>query len=76
MAGWIAKSQVPRDVIDGAIASVGNSRYWDIDFDAASYRSLGRGGDEPLAWLKALLPYFGDRASFIVNSWYVENTSS
>ncbi|MEK9737431.1 MAG: hypothetical protein VW239_08930, partial [Candidatus Nanopelagicales bacterium] len=56
MAGWIAKSQVPRDVIDGAIASVGNSRYWDIDFDAASYRSLGRGGDEPLAWLKALLP--------------------
>ncbi len=76
MAGWIAKSQVPRDVIDGAIASVGNSRYWDIDFDAASYRSLGRGGDEPLAWLKALLPFFGDRASFIVNSWYVENTSS
>lgn len=76
MAGWMPKSAVPRSVIDGAIAAAGNSRYWDIDFDAASYRSLGRGGDEPLAWLKALLPYFGDRASFIVDAWYVENTPS
>ena len=76
MAGWIPKSAVPRSVIDGAIAAAGNSRYWDIDFDAASYRSLGRGGSEPLSWLKALLPYFGDRASFIVDAWYVENTPS
>ena len=76
MAGWIPKSAVPRTVIDGAIAAAGNSRYWDLDFDAASYRSLGRGGTEPLSWLKALLPYFGDRASFIVDAWYVENTPS
>ena len=74
MAGWIPKSAVPRSVIDGVLASIGNSRYWDIDFDAASFRSLGRGGAEPLAWLNALLPYFGDRASFIVDAWYVENT--
>ena len=74
MAGWVPKSAVPRSVIDGTLASLGNSRYWDIDFDAASYRSLGRGGTEPLNWLKALLPYFGDRASFIVDAWYVENT--
>ena len=74
MAGWVPKSAVPRSVIDGTVASLGNSRYWDIDFDAASYRSLGRGGTEPLSWLKALLPYFGDRASFIVDAWYVENT--
>lgn len=76
MAGWIPKSQVPRSVIDGALASVGDTRYWDIDFDAASYRSLGRGGTGPLAWLKALLPFFGDRASFIVDAWYVENTTT
>ena len=76
MAGWIPKSAVLRSVIDGALASIGNSLYWDIDFEAASYRSLGRGGAEPLAWLKALLPYFGDRASFIVDAWYVENTPS
>ena len=74
MAGWIPKDDVPRAVIDSALSATGNSRYWDIDFDAASYRSLGRGGTEPLAWLKALLPYFGDRASFVVDAWYVENT--
>jgi hypothetical protein len=76
MAGWIPKSAVPRTVIDNAFAAVGNSGFWDIDFDAASFRSLGRGGTEPLAWLKALLPYFGDRATFIVDAWYVENTPS
>ena len=76
LAGWIAKSRIPRAVIDEALASIGNSRYWDIDFDAASYRSLGRAGDQSLAWLKALLPFFGDRASFIVDAWYVENTPS
>ena len=76
MAGWIPKSEIPRSLIDGAIAAVGNSGFWDIDFDAASYRSLGRGGTEPLRWLKALLPYFGDRASFVVDAWYVENTPS
>ena len=74
MAGWIPKSQVPRSVIDGVFASLGSRDSWDIDFDAASYRSLGRGGSEPLNWLKVLLPYFGDRASFIVDAWYVENT--
>ena len=74
MAGWIPKGDVPRSVIDSALSATGNSRYWDIDFDAASYRSLGRGGTEPLAWLKALLPFFGDRASFVVDAWYVENT--
>ncbi|MFM8773413.1 MAG: hypothetical protein ACKOFP_06160 [Actinomycetota bacterium] len=74
VAGWIPKSHVPRSVIDAAIAVVGGTGYWDIDFDAASYRSLGRGGTEPLGWFKALLPYFGDRASFVVDAWYVENT--
>jgi hypothetical protein len=76
MAGWISKSAVPRAVIDGVFSSLGSSDSWEVDFDAASYRSLGRGGREPLEWLKALLPYFGDRASFIVDAWYVENTPS
>jgi len=76
LAGWVPKEQVPRNVIDAVFSSLGNRGSWDIDFDAASYRSLGRGGREPLAWLKALLPYFGDRASFVVDAWYVENTPS
>jgi hypothetical protein len=76
LAGWVPKEQVPRNVIDAVFSSLGSRGSWDIDFDAASYRSLGRGGREPLAWLKALLPYFGDRASFVVDAWYVENTPS
>ena len=76
MAGWVPKNQVPRSIIDAVFSSLGSRDSWDIDFDAASYRSLGRGGREPLAWLKALLPYFGDRASFVVDAWYVENTPS
>jgi hypothetical protein len=76
IAGWVPKNQVPRNVIDGVFSSLGSRGSWDIDFDTASYRSLGRGGREPLAWLKALLPYFGDRASFVVDAWYVENTPS
>jgi len=75
IAGWIPKSQIPRGVIEGALREAGN-RSWEVDFDAASYRSLGRGGVDALAWLKALLPFFGDRASFIADAWYVENTAS
>lgn len=75
MAGWIPKSRIPRAVIDRVAATIGD-RYWEVDFDAASPKPLGRGGEPSLAWLNALLPYFGDRASFIVDAWHVENTPS
>ena len=74
MAGWIPKSQVPRSLVDQTFADLGFNYNWEIDFEAASYKSLGRGGRDSLAWMKALLPYFGDRASFISDAWYVENT--
>jgi hypothetical protein len=76
MAGWIPKAAIPRAVIDGVLTQLGGDRYWEVDFDAAAYRSLGRGGEQPLTWLKALLPYFGDRASFTVDAWHVENTAT
>jgi len=75
VAGWIPKNQVPRSLIDEATAQLGWQN-WDIDFDAASYRSLGRGSDAALTWFKALLPFFGNRTSFVVDAWYVENTPS
>ena len=74
MAGWIPKSQVPRSLVDGVFDKLGFNYNWEVDFDAASHRPLGRGGVDALAWLSALMPYFGDRASFVVDSWYVENT--
>jgi hypothetical protein len=75
IAGWIPKSRIPRAVIDRVAAMIGNG-YWEVDFDAASPKPLGRGGSPSLAWLNALLPYLGDRASFIVDAWHVENTPS
>jgi len=52
----------------------GGHRNWDMDTHANSGQPLGRGALEPLAWLKALLPYFGDRASFVADARYVGNT--
>ena len=74
MAGWIPKSQVPRSLVEQTFADLGFNYNWEIDFEAASYKSMGRGGRDSLGWLNALMPYFGDRASFIVDAWYVENT--
>lgn len=74
MAGWIPKAQVPRSLVDRTFASLGFNYNWEIDFDAASHKPMGRGGADALAWFKALLPYFDDRASFVVDSWYVENS--
>ena len=74
MAGWIPKSQIPRSLVDQVFAELGFNYNWELDFQAASHKSLGRGGRDSLAWLKALLPYFGDRASFVVDAWYFENT--
>jgi hypothetical protein len=74
MAGWIPKSQIPKRLVDDVFAELGFNYNWDPDFDAASFKPLGRGGVQALAWLKALMPYFGDRASFIADAWYVENT--
>jgi hypothetical protein len=73
MAGWIPKGQIPRSVVDNTFAELGFNYNWEIDFDAASHRPLGRAGADALAWLKVLLPYFDDRASFVVDAWHVEN---
>lgn len=74
LAGWIPKSQVPRALVDQVFAELGFNYNWDVDVYAQSFHGLGRGGEQALAWLKALLPYFGDRASFTVDAWYLENT--
>ena len=74
MAGWIPKAQVPRELVDQTFAAIGGHRNWDMETHANSGQPLGRGGIEPLAWFKALLPYFDDRASFVADAWYVENT--
>lgn len=74
MAGWIPKAQVPQSLVDATFNAIGGHRNWDMATHAVSGQPQGRGGIEPLAWLNALMPYFGDRASFIVDSWYVENT--
>ena len=74
MAGWIPKAQIPRSLIEETFESIGGHRNWDMETNANSGQPLGRGGNEPLAWFKALLPYFGDRASFVADYWYVENT--
>lgn len=74
MAGWIPKDQVPRSLIDATFQSIGGHRNWDMESGGISGQPLGRGGIEPLAWLNAFMPYFGSRASFIIDSWYVENT--
>ena len=74
VAGWIPKAQVPRALVDQTFASIGGQRNWDMETHAASGQPLGRGGPESLPWFKALLPYFGDRASFVTTQWYVENT--
>ena len=74
VAGWIPKAQVPRSLVDETFESIGGHRHWDMETHAESGQPLGRGGVDPLAWFKALLPYFGDRASFVTQAWYVENT--
>jgi len=74
LAGWIPKSQIPRSLVDRVFADLGFNYNWDVDVYASSYHALGRGGDQALAWLNALMPYFGDRASFVVDAWYLENT--
>ena len=74
MAGWIPKSQIPRSLVDQVFEGLGFNYNWEIDVESDSHMSLGRGGVQALAWLKALMPYFGDRASFIVDAWYLENT--
>jgi hypothetical protein len=73
LAGWIPKRQVPRGLIEAVMAEV-SPQDWEVDFDRASPRPLSRGGEPSLAWLNALLPFLGDRASFIVDAWHVENT--
>lgn len=74
MAGWIPKAQVPTSLMDSTFNSIGGHRNWDVNTNANSAQPFSRGGKEALAWLKAFMPYFADRASFIVNAWYVENT--
>lgn len=74
LAGWIPKAQIPRTLVDQVFSDLGFNYNWDVDVYRASYHGLGRGGDQALRWLEALMPYFGDRASFIVDAWYVENT--
>jgi hypothetical protein len=74
LAGWIPKSQIPRSLVDQVFDDLGFNYNWDVDVYASSYHALGRGGDQALAWLNALTPYFGDRASFVVDAWYLENT--
>ena len=74
VAGWIPKAMVPTDLIDATFASLGGNRAWDMTSQGVSAQALGRGGPESLPWFKALLPFLGDRASFITDAWYVENT--
>lgn len=74
MAGWIPKAQVPTSLMDSTFHSIGGHRNWDVNTNANSAQPFSRGGKEALAWLKTFMPYFADRASFIVNAWYVENT--
>jgi len=76
LAGWIPKSWIPRSVVDGVFDELGFDYNWNLDVYATSYHGLGRGGEQALAWLKVLLPYFGDRASFVTEAWYVETTTT
>lgn len=74
VAGWIPKAMVPRDLMDATAATMLGGGNWDIDTGALSAQSFGRGGPESLPWFKAMLPFLGNRASFITEAWYVENT--
>ena len=76
VAQWIPKSSIPASVIEGVALKTTGTWYRDTLNWSNSEFNMSGGVEGSVDLFNAMLPYFGDRASFVQNVWGVTNNPS